>query len=62
MWWNSSKQQGGKPEQAVGLYQGRRTIEYYARFIELWRECDPVLRPLAEQADSARLTLLQRDR
>lgn len=45
--------EGGKPEQAVGLYQGRRTIEYYARFIELWRECDPVLRPLVEQADSA---------
>ncbi|NIN70631.1 MAG: tetratricopeptide repeat protein [Gemmatimonadetes bacterium] len=39
----------GEPEQAA---------EHYARFIELWRECDPELRPLVEDAE-ARLAQLR---
>ncbi|MGD2216953.1 MAG: tetratricopeptide repeat protein [Gemmatimonadales bacterium] len=39
----------GEPEEAA---------EHYARFIELWQECDPELRPLVEDAE-ARLAPLR---
>jgi DNA-binding SARP family transcriptional activator/TolB-like protein len=31
----------------------RRAIEHYSRFLELWRDCDPALQPLVQQARDA---------
>jgi tetratricopeptide (TPR) repeat protein len=31
----------------------RQAIEHYTRFIELWRECDPALQPLVQEARDA---------
>jgi len=30
----------------------RKAIEHYQRFIELWRDCDPALGPMREEAES----------
>ncbi|MBI4408139.1 MAG: tetratricopeptide repeat protein, partial [Gemmatimonadetes bacterium] len=43
------------------LGQPQRAAEHYARFIELWQECDPELRPLVENAER-RLAVLARER
>jgi tetratricopeptide (TPR) repeat protein len=39
------------------IYQQRgdrqQAVQHYTRFIELWRECDPALRPMVQQAEVA---------
>ena len=30
----------------------RKAAEHYARFVELWKDCDPEFRPLVEEARS----------
>ncbi len=35
-----------------------KAIEHYARFIELWKDCDPELRQMVEEAKK-QLELLQ---
>jgi tetratricopeptide (TPR) repeat protein len=39
----------------IAQHRGERqkAIEHYTRFIELWRSCDPELRPMVQQAESA---------
>ena len=32
------------------LGQEEQAVEHYSRFIELWRDCDPELQPLVEDA------------
>jgi tetratricopeptide (TPR) repeat protein len=39
------------------LGRHREAAEEYARFIDLWRDCDPELRPLVEAADQRRSRL-----
>lgn len=41
------------------LNQPARAAEHYARFVELWKDCDEELRPLREQA-RARLAVLRK--
>ncbi len=31
----------------------QQAVQHYTRFIELWRECDPTLRPMVQQAEVA---------
>ena len=47
-------QRGSGPLRLAEIYerQGERqkAREHYARFAELWKDCDPELRPLVEEA------------
>ncbi len=36
-----------------------KAIEFYTRFVELWKDCDPELRPKVEAAQSVLMRLLQ---
>jgi tetratricopeptide (TPR) repeat protein len=33
-----------------GLGERERAVEHYRRFVTLWRDCDPALRPIVEGA------------
>jgi tetratricopeptide (TPR) repeat protein len=35
----------------------QKAIEHYSRFIELWKDCDPELQPMVQQARSALVRL-----
>ncbi|HEY3175966.1 MAG TPA: protein kinase [Candidatus Polarisedimenticolia bacterium] len=49
----------------AGIYEEngrpREALRHYARFIELWRECDPELRPHVDRAESGMRRLQQGD-
>jgi hypothetical protein len=55
-----------EPQAAGELYEARgdraRALDYYGRFVELWKDADPALQPAVREVRARMAALARRER